>query len=157
MNYSTKVESVSIKLYKFYYTIKERIFSIILYFIVEKCLLKNNMMEVYNITPPSANTFTETFSNNIFYGRLRANYFHWDWNRVNYLDDVALNRDHKALGIGIKQHHLQVSVPQLDFITQIALLQECAWTMMTSVLLKQEKIHSAVIMLKREANGLWLF
>lgn len=54
--------------------------------------LKNNMMEVYNVLPKSANTISEAFSNGVFYGRLRMNSFKWDWK------DVAT--DNKGFGLG---------------------------------------------------------
>ncbi len=65
-----------------------------------KRTLKNNMMEVYKVTPSSADTLTEAFANGVFYGRLRANWFKWDWDQVNYIGETPSNIDNKALGIG---------------------------------------------------------
>ncbi|MEA2111628.1 MAG: OprD family outer membrane porin [Campylobacterota bacterium] len=65
-----------------------------------KRTLKNNMMEVYKITPTSADNLTEAFSNGVLYGRLRANWFKWDWDQVNYIGETLINQDNKALGVG---------------------------------------------------------
>jgi len=56
--------------------------------------LKNNMMEVYNVLPGTADNFTDAFANGVFYGRLRANAFRWDWK------DDDFNNDNKAFGLG---------------------------------------------------------
>jgi hypothetical protein len=56
--------------------------------------LKNNMMEVYNTLPASAENLTDAFANGVFYGRLRANAFKWDWK------EDANNEDNKAFGLG---------------------------------------------------------
>ena len=56
--------------------------------------LKNNMMVVTNVTPPTANSFTEAFSEGVFYGRLRTNSFVWDWKDNNN------NLDNYAFGVG---------------------------------------------------------
>ena len=66
----------------------------------QKRTLKNNMMEVYKVTPSSADTITEAFANGVFYGRLRANWFKWDWDELNYIGEKPLNIDNKALGVG---------------------------------------------------------
>ncbi len=56
--------------------------------------LKNNMMEVYNVLPGTADNFTDAFANGVFYGRLRANAFRWDWKNDDF------NNDNKAFGLG---------------------------------------------------------
>ncbi|MFA7611192.1 MAG: hypothetical protein WCY51_06810, partial [Sulfurimonas sp.] len=58
-----------------------------------KRVLKNNMMEVYNTLPSTANTLSEAFTEGIFYGRLRTNAFRWDW-------ENDANGDNKAFGLG---------------------------------------------------------
>lgn len=57
-----------------------------------KRALKNNMMEVYNTLPASAENLTDAFANGVFYGRLRMNAFKWDWKDVE--------TDNKAFGLG---------------------------------------------------------
>lgn len=56
--------------------------------------LKNNMMEVYNTLPGSADNITDAFANGVFYGRLRMNSFKWDWKNDDF------NNDNKAFGLG---------------------------------------------------------
>ncbi len=58
-----------------------------------KRTLKGNMNEVYNILPKNANSFAEVFSEGMFYGRLRANAFRYEFEN----DTLA---DNKAFGIG---------------------------------------------------------
>ena len=55
--------------------------------------LKGNMTLKYNKLPGEAKTFEEMFAKGIFYGRLRANNFTWDYN------DEA-KHDNRATGIG---------------------------------------------------------
>ncbi len=57
-----------------------------------KRTLKNNMMEVYKQTPKSVDNFTDAFAEGMIYGRLRSNWFKWDWKDVD--------TDNKAFGIG---------------------------------------------------------
>ena len=59
----------------------------------DKITLKGNMQIDFNKLPASVNNFEEMFSNGVFYGRLRANTFFWDWT-----GDTTT--DHKAMGIG---------------------------------------------------------
>ncbi len=63
-----------------------------------KRTLKNNMMEVYKQTPKSVDNVTDAFAEGMVYGRLRTNWFKWDWSN----DDTAQtgNKDNKAFGIG---------------------------------------------------------
>ncbi len=44
-----------------------------------KRTLKNNMTEVYNILPEKADSFSEVFTKGMYYGRLRMNYFYWEY------------------------------------------------------------------------------
>lgn len=60
----------------------------------EKRDLKNNMGIVYNMTPKPVNTVREAFTEGMVYGRLRANFFNWNWK------DQAAGKDNKANGIG---------------------------------------------------------
>lgn len=55
--------------------------------------LKGNMTEVYNTLPKSVDNVGDAFTEGVFYGRLRANSFRWDWK------DNA-NGDNKAFGAG---------------------------------------------------------
>ena len=54
--------------------------------------LKNNMMIKYNTLPSSAKNITSAFSDGMFYGRLRENWFKWDWSDVD--------TDNKGFGLG---------------------------------------------------------
>jgi hypothetical protein len=60
--------------------------------------LKGNMQVVYNQLPSSVDNITDAFGEGMFYGRLRANAFRWDWDN----DNVAAtgNKDNKAFGLG---------------------------------------------------------
>lgn len=60
----------------------------------EKRTLKGNMTLKYNVLPQEAQSFSEVFSKGVFYGRLRANSFTWDFN-----DDVN-QVDNRAIGVG---------------------------------------------------------
>jgi len=44
-----------------------------------KRMLRNNMTEVYNILPEAAESFPEIFTKGMYYGRLRMNYFYWEY------------------------------------------------------------------------------
>ena len=55
--------------------------------------LKGNMNVVYNQLPSSVDNITDAFAEGMFYGRLRANAFRWDW-------DNDANGDNKAFGLG---------------------------------------------------------
>ena len=61
----------------------------------EKVTLKGNMQVKFNKLPSSVNTIKEAFSEGIFYGRLRANAFYWDWD-----DQTSKNRSNRNLGVG---------------------------------------------------------
>ena len=57
--------------------------------------LKNNMMIKINSTPKSVDTIENAFKKGIFYGRLRANAFSWDWK-----NETTKTKETKALGLG---------------------------------------------------------
>ncbi len=61
-----------------------------------KRTLQGNMNEVYNTLPSSANDIGEAFANGMFYGRLRANLFRYDFETA----DNGSNYDNKAFGLG---------------------------------------------------------
>ncbi|WP_434636325.1 OprD family outer membrane porin [Sulfurimonas sp. NW7] len=60
--------------------------------------LKNNMMVKTNIVPGEVDSLSEMFTEGMFYGRIRTNYFKWDWKN----DDTAAtgNKDNEAFGLG---------------------------------------------------------
>ena len=57
--------------------------------------LKNNMMVKTNITPKAVDNIKDAFGEGIFYGRLRANAFKWDWK-----NETSKTKDNKAFGLG---------------------------------------------------------
>jgi hypothetical protein len=59
-----------------------------------KQTLKSNMQVVYNQTPTEVENIAEMFSEGIFYGRLRANSFFFDW------EDENNGKDHAIAGFG---------------------------------------------------------
>ncbi|QOP43778.1 OprD family porin [Sulfurimonas sediminis] len=64
----------------------------------QKRELKNNMMVKTNIVPGKVDNLADMFTEGMFYGRLRTNYFKWDWKN----DDTATtgNKDNEAFGLG---------------------------------------------------------
>ncbi|MCP4575608.1 MAG: OprD family porin [Deltaproteobacteria bacterium] len=44
-----------------------------------KRILRNNMTEVYNVLPEAAESLSEVFTKGVYYGRLRMNYFYWEY------------------------------------------------------------------------------
>ena len=58
-----------------------------------KRTLKGNMNVEYKALPKSVDSLNEAFTEGMFYGRLRANAFRWDWK-----EDA--NGDNKAFGLG---------------------------------------------------------
>lgn len=59
------------------------------------------MVVSYNKLPKGVDTFTEAFSEGMFYGRLRTNVFIWDWKNDTYPHDPnGKLMDHSAMGIG---------------------------------------------------------
>ena len=59
-----------------------------------KVNLKPNMILEYKELPKPVNTIREAFTEGMVYGRLRANFFKWDWK------DEAAGLDNKANGLG---------------------------------------------------------
>ncbi len=67
--------------------------------VTDKVTLKGNMIVEYNKLPPKVETLKEAFSEGMFYGRLRANAFLWDWKDENY-QTGGKQMDNKANGYG---------------------------------------------------------
>ncbi len=65
----------------------------------EKVTLKGNMVVQYNKLPQPVDTLKEAFTEGMFYGRLRANFFYWDWDTEDYLTG-GKKKDNKNNGIG---------------------------------------------------------
>ncbi|MCF6309740.1 MAG: OprD family outer membrane porin [Sulfurimonas sp.] len=61
----------------------------------DKVTLKGNMQVVYNKLPASVDTIKEAFTEGMFYGRLRANMFYWDWDK-----EYTKQGDNRNMGIG---------------------------------------------------------
>ncbi len=57
--------------------------------------LKGNMSITYKAKPKDVKTFREMFTEGTINGRLRANFFYWDWDK-----ESASNQDNKANGLG---------------------------------------------------------
>lgn len=57
--------------------------------------IKDNMQEVYNVLPSSVDNLSDAFTNGMFYGRLRANYFKYDWKAPS-----SSLKNNSELGIG---------------------------------------------------------
>ena len=64
----------------------------------DKVTLKGNMIVELTKLPSSVNTIKDSFTNGVFYGRLRSNMFLWDWKEDNYPAGKLM--DDKAMGIG---------------------------------------------------------
>jgi hypothetical protein len=62
----------------------------------DKVTLKGNMIVEYNKVPQPVDTLTEAFTEGMFYGRFRANFFYWDWD-VEY---DGKTKDNKNNGVG---------------------------------------------------------
>jgi len=60
-----------------------------------KVKVKGNMMLEYKELPKPVETIREAFTEGMVYGRLRANFFEWDWRH-----EIGSNKDNKANGIG---------------------------------------------------------
>ena len=65
----------------------------------DKVTLKGNMVVKFNKLPAPVDTLKEAFSEGMFYGRLRANGFLWDWKTENYESGGKL-KDNKNMGYG---------------------------------------------------------
>ena len=62
----------------------------------EKVTLKGNMQVKYNKLPASVDTLKEAFTEGIFYGRIRANMFYWDWDK----EIDGKTKDNRNSGLG---------------------------------------------------------
>ena len=62
----------------------------------DKVTLKGNMQVNYNKLPAAVDTLTEAFTEGMFYGRFRTNFFYWDWK--NEYDGKT--KDNKNNGVG---------------------------------------------------------
>ena len=51
--------------------------------------LANNMTEIYNVLPGTADKISEVLKKGMFYGRLRTNYFIWDYRNVSSHDPTG--------------------------------------------------------------------
>jgi len=65
----------------------------------DKVTLKGNMVVKYNKVPQPVDTLTEAFTEGMFYGRFRANFFYWDWDKEDY-QTGGKQKDNKNNGIG---------------------------------------------------------
>ena len=63
-----------------------------------KRTIKGNMNVEYKALPKSVESLNEAFTEGMFYGRLRANAFRWDWDNDNV--GATGNKDNKAFGLG---------------------------------------------------------
>jgi len=61
----------------------------------DKVTLKGNMQVKFNKLPSEVNTIKEAFSEGMFYGRIRANMFYWDWD-----EETSKQKDNRNTGIG---------------------------------------------------------
>ena len=62
----------------------------------DKVTLKGNMQVQYNKLPKAVSTLKEAFTEGMFYGRFRTNFFYWDWK--NEYDGKT--KDNKNYGVG---------------------------------------------------------
>jgi len=65
----------------------------------EKVTLKGNMQVKYNKLPASVDTLKEAFTEGMFYGRIRANMFYWDWDEEDY-STGGKQKDNRNSGLG---------------------------------------------------------
>lgn len=61
--------------------------------------LKGNMTVVYNTLPGNVDNIRDMFAEGIFYGRLRANAFYWDWGDEDY-ETGGKRKDNENMGLG---------------------------------------------------------
>lgn len=54
-----------------------------------KRVLRNNMTEVYHVLPEESSSLAGVFSKGMFYGRLRMNYFNWDYEESMLHDPIG--------------------------------------------------------------------
>ncbi|MDA3947311.1 MAG: hypothetical protein PF439_11600 [Helicobacteraceae bacterium] len=75
-----------------------------------KHTLKTNYQEVYNMTPGSAKSFTEIFSEGMFYGRLRSNTFYYNWE-----NETSTQNSHLVSGLGGSLIYKSATLANFDF------------------------------------------
>jgi len=75
-----------------------------------KRTLKTNYQEVYNETPGSADSFTEMFSEGMFYGRLRSNTFYYNWEK-----ETDTQNSHLISGLGGSLIYKSAALGGFDF------------------------------------------
>jgi hypothetical protein len=54
-----------------------------------KRTLSNDMTEAYHVLPETAESFSEIFTKGMYYGRLRMNYFYWEYERGSLHDPTG--------------------------------------------------------------------
>ena len=74
-----------------------------------KRTLKTNYQEVYNQTPGEAKSFTELFSEGMFYGRLRSNTFYYKW------ESEDAGNSHLISGLGGSLIYKSATLGGFDF------------------------------------------
>ncbi len=63
--------------------------------------MRGDMSLKYNILPPSVDNIRDFFGEGIFYGRLRMNTFHWDWEVETWNDETGKGlKTNTNMGIG---------------------------------------------------------
>jgi hypothetical protein len=63
--------------------------------------MRGNMTLKYNILPPSVDNIRDLFGEGMFYGRLRANTFYWDWSIETWDNDTLKGlKTNTNMGIG---------------------------------------------------------
>lgn len=62
----------------------------------QKRSLAGNRKLSYLVTPPTVDDWQDLFNEGIFYGRVRTNFFFWDWDT----EIAGKQKDHEALGVG---------------------------------------------------------
>ncbi|MEN4045300.1 OprD family outer membrane porin [Sulfurimonas sp. NWX367] len=65
----------------------------------DKVTLKGNMQVKYNKLPSPVDSLKEAFTEGMFYGRFRTNFFYWDWDVENYATG-GKQKDNKNNGVG---------------------------------------------------------
>ncbi|WP_345976113.1 hypothetical protein [Sulfurimonas sp. HSL3-7] len=75
-----------------------------------KRTLKTNYQEVYNENPGSAKSFTEMFSEGMFYGRLRSNTFYYNWKK-----ESDTQKNHLVSGLGGSLIYKSAALDGFDF------------------------------------------
>ncbi len=75
-----------------------------------KRTLKTNYQEVYNKIPDSAESFTEMFSEGMFYGRLRSNTFYYKWE-----EESSSQESHLVSGLGGSLIYKSAVLGSFDF------------------------------------------